>query len=242
MTIFKLFGYLALCLFVMTQGDAHMPQVHSESEDQLTLFILPPHHPMLKERAQEIPLEELSTEKMQNIIDEMLKIASGERTDINQRVMVGLAGPQVGVCKRLILVDVGVDAARKNLGKIEPFINPQIIWRSEEMEIGREGCFSTGKLHGIVPRAKKIRVSALDRKGNPFVMELTDFTARIFQHEIDHLDGIRFPDRLGPDSELLWVEEDEYEEYRANWQNWKRKCSFTVWLDLLEGKEPCFSS
>ncbi len=146
--------------------------------------------------------------------------------------MVGLAAPQLGIPRRVILVDLGVDSSRSELGQLHVYINPVILWKSEEMEIGREGCFSTGNLHAIVPRAAHVRIAAYDRSGCKIFEEHHGFTARIFQHEIDHLDGIRFPDRIGFEGKLLWVEEDEYEEYRSDWQNWSKTCPFTTWLEM----------
>jgi peptide deformylase len=197
------------------------------------LTFLPVDHPILKNRCVEIPIDQILSPENQSLIDEMLAIAKGERTDLEKRVMVGLAAPQIGIPKRIILVDLGVDATRRNLGKLHPYINPRIIWQSEEMEIGREGCFSTdSRLHGIVPRSTKVRVAAYDREGNFLVEEHREFTARIFQHEIDHLEGIRFPDRMGPNGKLLWVEEEEYKNYRDNWQDWTKTYSFQDWVQM----------
>jgi peptide deformylase len=197
---------------------------------QLTL--VPVDHPVLRMRAIEVPIEEISSLEIQDLIDQMLEIAKGERVDVQKKVMVGLAAPQLGVPKRIILVDMGIDANRKDLGQLVAYINPVILWRSEETEMGREGCYSTDHLHAVVPRASKVRISAYDRLGQSIEQELTGFTARIFQHEVDHLDGIRFPDRVGPTGKLLWVEDDEYQAYRENWQNWPKICPFGVWLKM----------
>ncbi len=196
------------------------------------LTFAPTDHPILSQRAEEVPVEQIPSGEIQWLIDEMLAIAKGERSDVMKRVMVGLAAPQVGVKKRVILVDVGIDANRKNLGTLHAYINPKIIWSSEETEWGREGCFSTDHIHAIVPRAYKVRICAYDRQGNFLVEEHQGFTARIFQHEVDHLEGIRFPDRLGPEGKLLWVEEDDYEDYRAHWQTWDKTCPYSLWLKI----------
>ena len=136
----------------------------------------------------------------------MFDIARGERTDPEAKVMVGLAAPQIGISKRIILVDIGVDSDRKNLGELTAFINPEILWHSEELVDGREGCFSVDdRVVGVVPRSKSIKIRAYDREGNLVSLELADFTARIFQHETDHLNGIRFPDRVGEGGKLQWV-------------------------------------
>jgi peptide deformylase len=98
---------------------------------------------------------------------------------------VGLAAPQVGINKRVIVVDVGD-------GIIE-MINPEIISMEGE-QIGPEGCLSIPGLTGEVKRAMKCKVRALDRHGNEFEMEGEGLLARAFQHEVDHLNGILFID------------------------------------------------
>src|SRR3989338_767615 len=115
-----------------------------------SLFVAPGDH-SLQERSKEVAKEEVVL--VQETIDEMLKIASGERGDVEKRVMVGLAAPQIGIGKRIILVDIGVDKDRKDLGKLVAYINPEIVWQSEEIVFGREGCYSVAKqLCGYVPR------------------------------------------------------------------------------------------
>lgn len=199
------------------------------------LVFASPHDPVLKTSSAEVPVDQIGSKEIQGLIDEMLVIAQGDRSDVQKRVMVGLAAPQVGVAKRIILVDIGVDSSRQNLGTLHAYINPVILWKSDETEEGREGCFSTGHLHAIVPRALKVRISAYDQLGQKVVEEHEGFAARIFQHEIDHLDGIRFPDRIGPKGKLLWVEDDEYEDYRQHWKTWSKTRPYSTWLEMRGG-------
>lgn len=98
---------------------------------------------------------------------------------------VGLAAPQIGILKRVIVVDVGDDH-----GLIE-MINP-VILKAEGEQIGPEGCLSIPGLNGDVRRYEHITVQGLDRDGKTFTVEASDFLARAFQHEIDHLNGILF--------------------------------------------------
>lgn len=100
---------------------------------------------------------------------------------------VGLAAPQVGISKRVIVVDVGDEN-----GLIE-MVNPEITEASGE-QFGPEGCLSIAKLNGDVRRSQRIKVKGMDRNGVPFELEATDFLARAFQHEIDHLNGVLFTD------------------------------------------------
>lgn len=196
------------------------------------LTFAPPNDPILRARSVEVPVDQIGSDEIQGLIDKMLLIAKGERSDLQKKVMVGLAAPQVGVAKRVILVDLGVDASRENLGTLQAYINPVILWKSEEMEEGNEGCFSTGRLFGIVPRASRVRISAYDRFGQKIVEEYQGFTARIFQHEVDHLEGIRFPDRIGPEGRLLWVEDGEWEDYCRDREHWPKTCPFSTWLKM----------
>ncbi|CAM2820859.1 peptide deformylase [Paenibacillus sediminis] len=100
---------------------------------------------------------------------------------------VGLAAPQVGILKRIIVVDVGDEH-----GLIE-LINPEIIDQEGE-QLGPEGCLSIPGLNGEVRRAFKVTVKGLDRNGNEITITGTDLLARCFQHEIDHLNGVLFTD------------------------------------------------
>ncbi|MCY0880930.1 MAG: peptide deformylase [Firmicutes bacterium] len=98
---------------------------------------------------------------------------------------IGLAAPQVGVSKRLLVADVGD-------GLIE-LINPEIIYH-EGFQRGYEGCLSIPDLVGEVERAEKIRVSGWNRSGHPIWIECDGLKARCLQHEIDHLNGVLFTD------------------------------------------------
>jgi len=98
---------------------------------------------------------------------------------------VGLAAPQVGITKRVVVIDVGD-------GIIE-MINPEIIEAKEE-QFGPEGCLSIPGLLGDVRRARWVKAKALDRNGNEIIVEGEDLLARAIQHEIDHLNGVLFID------------------------------------------------
>ena len=100
---------------------------------------------------------------------------------------VGLAGPQVGVLRRVVVIDVGD-------GLVE-LVNPVIVERSGE-QCGREGCLSLPGRQGIVTRPNHVKVQAQDRKGKPFELEAEGFFARAVCHELDHLDGVLYVDHL----------------------------------------------
>ena len=150
--------------------------------------------------------------------------------------MVGLAAPQLGISKRIIIVDVA-STGMGGTPDLRAYINPKIVERSDQTEQGREGCFSTGNVCGIVERSSNIGIEALDRDGNPLSENWDSFTARIFQHEIDHLDGIRFPERIKDDTKLHWVEPEQFGEYRVHWADWAELCPRATWEAVKVGKE-----
>ncbi len=107
---------------------------------------------------------------------------------------VGIAAPQVGHFKRIVIVDVSAKPKIKHHGRLV-LINPDIVaW--EGMVKGREGCMSVPDYTGNVVRAIKISVCAFDEFGKQMNFEFEDYEARAVQHEVDHLDGILFLDRL----------------------------------------------
>lgn len=107
---------------------------------------------------------------------------------------VGLAAPQVGISKRVIIVT--------DEEEIVPLINPEIIEASGE-SYEKEGCLSVPGFLGMVRRAAKVQVQAVDLRGQKFIMEAEGLLAIIIQHEIDHLNGILFVDKVEEDLEEI---------------------------------------
>lgn len=152
--------------------------------------ILDYKHPALRSQTEE--LGEVTAETRALIADmvETMHGASG----------VGLAAPQVGLLIRLFVYDVGDGP--------EAVINPRIV-RSSGEEIGNEGCLSIPRLFGDVPRAARITAEWRDEHGRRRRKSLEGFTARVFQHENDHLHGVLFTDRAIPESLHLMPEAAE---------------------------------
>ncbi len=108
---------------------------------------------------------------------------------------VGLAAPQIGESRRLVVVEYTEDEDENAKPKKYVLVNPEIIRRSEEMVTDIEGCLSLPGLAGVVERHEAVTVKARNRFGKPLKIEAEGWLARIFQHEIDHLDGVLYIDR-----------------------------------------------
>ena len=189
-----------------------------------------PNDSILVQITEEIRPEEIKSPEIEAIIERMLNAAYGKQVDRAKPLLVGLAAPQIGIPKRVILIDVSA-RGKGNVGDLRVYINPEIVWKSEEESEWYEGCYSTDRVCGIVSRPNSIKVKALTRDGQPIVEKHEGYTARIFQHEIDHLNGIEFVSYITDDNKLHWVEEDEFPEYRNNegWRNWPKKCPREKW-------------
>jgi peptide deformylase len=108
---------------------------------------------------------------------------------------VGLAAPQVGVSTRLIVVEYGNDEDENAPKKLFVLANPEFITMSEEKVTGVEACLSVPGLVGEVERSESVTLKAQNRMGRPVKVKADGWLARIFQHEIDHLDGVIYTDR-----------------------------------------------
>ncbi len=148
--------------------------------------------PVLRQKAKKIPRVNNAVRK---ILDEMLDI-------MRNNSGAGLAAPQIGISKRLAVVDVGEG----------PYflVNPEIVARSADTDTIWEGCLSWPGYVGEVQRPQKVSIRALDRDGHEVWVEAEGFLARAFQHELDHLDGVLFVDRASLVKEV--TKEDEGEE------------------------------
>jgi peptide deformylase len=189
-----------------------------------------PDDPVLVKIAQEIPLNQVSSKETKDIIEQILDVAYGRRKNREKPTVVGLAAPQIGISKRVIAVDIGASGTG-GLSELKLYINPEIVWSSDETEEWCEGCWSTDRVAGVVERPLRVRIKAISTDGRQIEEEHEGYVARIFQHEIDHLNGNEFVSHIKDPDKLHWVEEDEWAEYknRGGWRNWLKKCPFEKW-------------
>jgi peptide deformylase len=140
--------------------------------------------------------------ELQTLVDNMfetLRAAPG----------VGLAAPQIGESLRLVVVEYTEDEDENAKPKKYVLVNPEIIKRSEEMVTDVEGCLSLPGLAGRVERHQAVTIKAKNRFGKPLKIEAEGWLARIFQHEIDHLDGVLYIDRAEEVFELTPEEAEQ---------------------------------
>jgi peptide deformylase len=160
-------------------------------------------NPILRSKAAAI--ENIQDEQIQKLIEDLLATVA----DSNG---VGIAAPQVAEQKRLFIVASRPNPRYPNAPEMEPtaMINPQITAHSNEIVKGWEGCLSIPGIRGLVPRYQVIEVEYTDRNGKLQKQEFTDFVARIFQHEYDHLEATVFLDRLESNFDIMT--ENEYQQ------------------------------
>lgn len=191
--------------------------------------------PILNRCCRALTLEEIGSPEMQTVFDKMVSFARGEQSDQQRSILVGLAAPQIGKDMRVILVDVKADG-KGGVAELKVYINPEIVEVSEEMEEWYEGCFSTGNIKGIVARPKEVKIKALTREGCEIYETHYGYVARIFQHEIDHLNGIRFPERVPIQNHLHIVKTEEMYSYRnqQKWRNWEVTIPQKDWKEWMK--------
>lgn len=147
------------------------------------LRILEVPEPVLKKPA--APVKAVDDE-LRRLMDDMLETMYAAPG-------IGLAAPQIGVSRRVMVVDVSREGEPRAPMRL---CNPEILWRSEEEEIAEEGCLSLPEQYAEVRRPAAVRVRYMDEQGRSREIEADGLLARCLQHEIDHLDGVLFTDHL----------------------------------------------
>lgn len=166
-------------------------------------------HPILRETAKPVDLEELTApggNELQTLIDDMVDTMRAEDG-------VGIAAPQVAQSLQIVIVEYRQNERYPSQDDIPltVYINPVITWAGEETGSFWEGCLSLKDLRGLVTRPREITVEAYSRQGEKMVVEAKGFLAVVLQHEIDHLLGKVFLDRMTDLTQLAFV--DEWKTY-----------------------------
>jgi peptide deformylase len=155
-------------------------------------------HPVLRSRARILDPSEIRTPLVQKLIDDMIET-------MVEYHGVGLAAPQVHESLRLFVASL--EDGERQPPEIFVFINPEVVPVGSEVLEDWEGCLSIPDIKGRVPRAREVKIRALDRHGDRVDLRAHEFPARVIQHETDHLDGVLFFDRMRSFESLTFGDE-----------------------------------
>jgi peptide deformylase len=160
-------------------------------------------HPVLRQKTREVTREEISTPEMKRLVRDMIET-------MHEYGGVGLAAPQVHESVRLAIIEFEPDNDRYKNDDGQPLL---VIWNARVKVLDEtpsgfwEGCLSVPGMRGYVERPSKIEVSYLDERGKPKTLVADGFLATVFQHELDHLDGIVYVDKITDKSKFAFTEE-----------------------------------
>lgn len=196
----------------------------------MELKVLDPTHKILRSPCKDLTKRDLRKTTVQKEIEAMINFVygnnnKGEGRNRNVSMTVGLSANQVGIPKRISIVDLAI--GKKGYSDIHVLINPEIIWLSQSMIENCEGCVNLPTIWGYVKRSKKIKVKALDRSGNELLLTLHGWPAILLQHEIDHLNGKLFIDKLPNTKKALHVQQGDYQEFKQKKKAWKKYIDVT---------------
>lgn len=163
------------------------------------------------------------TNEVKQLVEEMKSATLDWEKNRGHEVGVALAAPQIGSLERVVIVRKHIDD--KQSREFEVLINPEITRHEGDVVEEPEGCLSVPDMYGLVPRYETVKVSALDLDGRPIRMKTSGFLARVLQHEIDHLHGKLFVDKVNDDKfykilndgKLKPLEQDEIDSARVLW-------------------------
>lgn len=147
-----------------------------------TREVLKNPHDELRQKAVDVPVSEITSDRIQQLIDDLMETMVVENG-------IGIAAPQVGVRERVLIVDDGSNHP-------QAFVNPRIVQKSFRKVEFEEGCLSIPGVFGMVKRHRTVTVEAHNREGEAVTIEANGLLSIVLQHEIDHLDGILFIDKV----------------------------------------------
>lgn len=151
--------------------------------------------PTLRQRSQRVSF---ITDEIEQIIQDMKSATLDWEKQRSHEVGVALAAPQIAALERIVIIRKHLDD--KSNTDFDVFLNPEIVKYEGAVEKEPEGCLSVPDIYGLVPRYESIRLKALDESGRPVRMKISGFLARVFQHEVDHLHGKLFVDKVEDDA------------------------------------------
>ncbi len=155
-------------------------------------------NPLLKQKVQAV--ENFCTPEVTKVIKDLID-------SMRFHDLVGIAAPQIGTPLKMFITEVRKTKFRnpQEVDKLRIFINPKITWESEEKNVVYEGCGSVKKsqIFGLVKRPKQVKIRAQDKNGIEFSLSASGLLARVIQHEIDHLNGMEFIDKVADKKDLI---------------------------------------
>ncbi len=163
-------------------------------------------HPALRQRSEPVAVERFGTRFLRDLERDLVRTMFEDSG-------VGLAAPQIAVNVRVLAYFVPGEGDHDEVPP-RVLVNPTLTLVGEATEMGWEGCLSVPGLRGLVARHPSVKVAAYDADGRPLVFEASGFHARVIQHEVDHLDGIIFLDRMSGMSSLMF--EEEWDHYATD--------------------------
>ena len=157
-------------------------------------------HPILKKRAE--PVTEFNTPALDGLLQDMFDTMAAQNG-------AGLAAPQIGISQRVVIFSVRDNPRYPDVEPVPEtiLINPRLEFIGEQMSEGWEGCLSIPGMRGLVPRYEEIIYRGFDRHGQEFERRGSGFHARVVQHEVDHLDGVLYPQRIRDMQAFGFIEE-----------------------------------
>lgn len=165
-------------------------------------------NPLLREVARDLTADEISSPWLRELVTDMIETMHAEDG-------IGLAAPQIAELVQVAVIEFDVDSERyPDMGglPLTVFINPRITVLDETEQEFWEGCLSVPNLRGLVPRPRAVRVEFMDLLGEPMRVEADGFLATVMQHELDHLQGVLFVDRMRDMTKLSTIE-----QYMQHW-------------------------
>lgn len=167
-------------------------------------MLLDKEDPILRLQAQAVAESEYGSDELKQLVEDMFDIMADKGA-------VGVAAPQIGISKQVIVFSSAYTKRRQPEQAIPDtaLINPDYRVLSDEIQLGYEGCLNCGELMGEVPRAMEVEYSGFDLNGNKIIKQASGLEARIIQHEIDHLRGFLFFDRIEDKESLTTLSELE---------------------------------